>query len=61
MRCVIADDSGSVTSVFQGRNDVPGIERGTRLAVTGTTPSRNQEAVILNPRYEIVTAPHDDV
>ena len=31
LRCVMADNSGSVTLVFQGRTNVPGIERGTRL------------------------------
>ncbi|MDE3082744.1 MAG: amino acid permease [Acidobacteriota bacterium] len=59
-RCVIADDTGSVTLVFQGRSRVPGIERGTRLLAKGTIQSRNQEAVILNPSYEIVALPHGD-
>jgi hypothetical protein len=57
---VIADNSGSVTLVFQGRTNVPGIERGTRLMVRGTVTSRRREAVILNPQYEIVAAPHGD-
>ncbi len=57
-RCVIADDTGSVTLVFQGRSKVPGIERGTRLLAKGTIQSLNQEAVILNPNYEIVALPH---
>jgi hypothetical protein len=57
LRCVIADNSGSVTLVFQGRSHVPGIERGTRLLVHGTVISLRREAVILNPQYEIVAAP----
>ncbi len=57
LRCVIADHSGSVTLVFQGRARVPGIERGTRLLVRGTVMSLQREAVILNPQYEIVAAP----
>ncbi len=56
LRCVIADPSGSVTLVFQGRSAVPGIERGTRLLVRGTVTSLRREAVILNPQYEIVAA-----
>jgi amino acid transporter len=56
LRCVIADSSGSVTLVFQGRSHVPGIERGTRLLVRGTVTSLRREAVILNPQYEIVAA-----
>ncbi len=58
LRCVIADNSGSVTLLFQGRSQVPGIERGTRLMVRGTVTSLHREAVILNPQYEIVAAPH---
>ncbi|HUV58253.1 MAG TPA: amino acid permease [Acidimicrobiales bacterium] len=57
LRCVIADPTGSVTLVFQGRAHVPGIERGTRLMVSGTVSSLHREAVILNPQYEIVAAP----
>jgi hypothetical protein len=57
LRCVIADNSGSVTLVFQGRSSVPGIERGTRLLVRGTVTSLRREAVILNPQYEIVASP----
>jgi len=58
LRCSIADNSGSVTLIFQGRGHVPGIERGTRLMVRGTVTSIHREAVILNPQYEIVAAPH---
>jgi amino acid transporter len=60
LRCVIADNTGSVTLVFQGRANVPGIERGTRLLVKGTVTSLRREAVILNPQYEIVAAPQGD-
>ncbi len=58
LKCVIADESGSVTLIFQGRTQVPGIARGTRLLVEGTVTTRAQEAVILNPIYEIVSS-HD--
>ena len=60
LRCVITDNSGSITLVFQGRSSVPGIERGTRLLVKGTVTSLRREAVILNPQYEIVAAPQGD-
>ena len=60
LRCVIADNTGSVTLVFQGRANVPGIERGTRLLVRGTVTSLRREAVILNPQYEIVASPASD-
>ncbi len=60
LRCVITDNSGSITLVFQGRTSVPGIERGTRLMVKGTVTSMRREAVILNPQYEIVASPQGD-
>jgi len=60
LRCVIADASGSISLVFQGRTTIPGIERGTRLLVRGTVTSMNREAVILNPEYEIVAGPVSD-
>ena len=60
LRCVISDNSGSITLVFQGRADVPGVERGTRLLVKGTVTSLRREAVILNPQYEIVASPQGD-
>ncbi|HVB70310.1 MAG TPA: amino acid permease [Acidimicrobiales bacterium] len=59
-RCVLADHTGSITLVFQGRTEVPGIERGTRLLVSGTVVSMRREAVILNPQYEIVASPAGD-
>ena len=60
LRCVLSDNTGSVTLVFQGRSQVPGVERGTRLIVKGTVTSLRREAVILNPQYEIVSAPHTE-
>ena len=60
LRCMITDNTGSVAVIFQGRTSVPGIERGTRLLVRGTVTSLRREAVILNPQYEIVAAPHGD-
>ena len=60
LRCVIADNTGSITLIFQGRSQVPGIERGTRLMVKGTVTSLRRDAVILNPQYEIVAGPAND-
>jgi len=61
VRYTLQDATGSISLVFQGRESVPGIERGTRLMVKGTVSSLDREAVILNPQYEIVAAPagHD--
>jgi RecG-like helicase len=54
--CVVTDDTGSVTLVFQGREAVPGIERGTRLSATGMVVARQRDAVIYNPLYDILEA-----
>ena len=54
MSCLLTDSTGSIKLVFQGRDAVPGLERGVRLLVSGTVTSFNREAVILNPEYEIV-------
>lgn len=56
-RCLLSDASGAISLVFQGRLNVPGIQRGTRLVVDGTVVSLRREAVILNPHYEIVAEP----
>jgi hypothetical protein len=53
----LVDETGSVTLVFQGRDHVPGIERGTRLIAEGVVIPENRGGVILNPLYEIVAAP----
>ena len=57
LRCVIADNSGSITL------DLPGPQRSCRassavrgLMVKGTVTTLRREAVILNPQYEIVAA-----
>lgn len=56
LSALLSDSSGSIKLVFQGRTDIPGIERGTRLIVRGTVTSLEREAVMLNPSYEIVAS-----
>ena len=36
LECTLTDGSGSLLLVFQGRSQIPGIERGARLVVEGT-------------------------
>jgi hypothetical protein len=60
LRCVLADATGSISLIFQGRASIPGIERGTRILIRGTVTTLNREAVILNPEYEIVAGPTND-
>ena len=60
LSCLLPDITGSIKLVFQGRDAVPGVERGVRLLVSGTVTSFNREAVIMNPEYEIVAGASSD-
>ena len=60
LSCLLTDSTGSIKLVFQGRDAVPGVERGVRLLVSGTVTSFNREAVIMNPEYEIVAGASSD-
>ena len=55
LECTIADSSGQLTLVFQGRRHVPGIEPGARLVVEGMVGQRGHEQVMVNPLYWIVS------
>ena len=50
-RAVLADDSGSLTLVFLGREEVPGIVSGAALEVEGMVGIARGELAMLNPRY----------
>lgn len=47
------DGSGSLTLVFLGRRDVPGIEAGRRLRAEGRVAVLEGVPTIFNPRYEL--------
>ena len=46
--------------MFQGRSQIPGIERGARLVVEGTVGSWQRKLAIINPDYELVSGPESD-
>lgn len=48
------DGTGSITLIWLGRTEIPGIAPGTRLAVTGFAANRGHHRVMYNPRYEIL-------
>jgi amino acid transporter len=54
LECTLADESGTLLLVFQGRPQIPGIEPGARLVVEGMVGSWHQHLAILNPDYELV-------
>ncbi|MGP9693664.1 OB-fold nucleic acid binding domain-containing protein [Brachybacterium sp. AOP25-B2-12] len=50
----VVDGTGSITVIWVGREEIPGIEPGTRLSVTGFAANRGNHRVMYNPRYEIL-------
>ncbi len=62
LECVLADDSGKLLLVFQGRRRIPGIQPGARLVVEGMVGDWARREAILNPDYELIagTEPGQD-
>jgi hypothetical protein len=53
LECVLADDTGSLSAVFHGRREIPGIRIGTELRVEGTVIDHHGRLALLNPRYTL--------
>jgi amino acid transporter len=60
LECSLTDGSGTILLVFQGRSEIPGIERGARIVVEGTVGSRNGRFAMINPTYELVAGPETE-
>jgi RecG-like helicase len=54
LECTLADGTGQILLVFQGRRLVPGIEPGARLVAEGMVGMWGRRPAILNPDYELV-------
>jgi amino acid transporter len=61
LECVLADDTGRILLVFQGRRRIPGIQPGARLVVVGMVGDWARRQAILNPDYELIAGPEADV
>ncbi len=61
LECVLADESGRLLLVFQGRRRIPGIQPGARLVVEGMVGDWARRQAILNPDYELIAGPEADV
>jgi hypothetical protein len=61
LECVLADDSGRLLLVFQGRRRIPGIQPGARLVVEGMVGDWARRQAILNPDYELIAGPEAGV
>jgi amino acid transporter len=57
LECVLADETGRLTIVFQGRRRIPGIQPGARLVVEGMVGDWAHRQAILNPDYELIADP----
>jgi amino acid transporter len=57
VECTIADGSGQLVLLFQGRRSVPGIGTGTYLLVEGMVGKRSGRPAMINPIYLILAAP----
>ncbi len=54
LECTLADRTGRILLVFQGRPRIPGIEPGARLVAEGMVGAWGRRLAILNPDYELV-------
>ncbi|MBO0833490.1 MAG: amino acid permease, partial [Actinobacteria bacterium] len=52
----IADSTGQLTVLFYGRSHIPGLECGSQVRFTGQVGIRDGEAIMINPRYELLAA-----
>jgi amino acid transporter len=61
LECVLADESGRLLLVFQGRRRIPGIQPGARLVAEGMVGDWARRQAILNPDYELIAGPEAGV
>jgi amino acid transporter len=57
VECALADSTGQLLLVFQGRRRVPGIEPGARLMVEGMVGERGRHIAMINPLFTILSTP----
>jgi amino acid transporter len=54
LECTIADGTGQLLLLFQGRRRVAGVEPGTRIVVEGMVAAKGRNLVMVNPLYWII-------
>ena len=59
LECTLADDSGQLVLVFQGRRLVPGIQPGAKLIAEGMVGERGRRLSMINPHYTILSTAAD--
>lgn len=53
------DGTGTMTLVWLGRREIPGITTGVRMRVWGRATHRKGVPTIFNPHYELLPRSHD--
>ena len=53
----LRDGSGAVTLVWLGRRQIPGIDPGRTIKISGRISCHEGRRVIYNPKYELLSAP----
>lgn len=57
LECTLADESGSITVVFFGRQAIGGVRTGTVMSINGIAGRHHGMTAILNPEYTIISTP----
>ena len=55
----LTDDQSSLTLVFLGRRQIPGLTTGSRIVADGTVAELRGHAAMINPHYEFIENPHE--
>lgn len=58
LEVTVEDGSGRLTAIFTGRSNLPGLELGAALRLTGTVAGANGSAEMRNPAWAPVTEPY---
>lgn len=58
LRAQLGDGSGTVTVIWLGRKEIPGIAPGRSVRIIGRVSCRQDRRVVYNPRYELTPDSH---
>jgi hypothetical protein len=59
LEVTVEDGTGRLTAIWPGRNNLPGLELGSGLRLTGTVSIDDEgERRILNPAWSLVAEPY---
>jgi amino acid transporter len=54
LACEITDSTGQLTALFYGRSHIPGLDPGARVRFRGPVGTRDGQAIMINPAYELL-------